>query len=410
MKKPFFKLSVLSFTMVLLGGCGSGDSESDAKTELKFKTEELLGEALFSDVNLSKNRTQSCATCHAPANAFVDPRQTMISGVRDMASLGDDNTSIGDRNTPTASYAKFSPDFEANATRQRHSKKNGFTSYTGAIGGQFHDGRELDLKAQAGGPPVNPIEMGMDSKEAVLERIKENTDYVAAFESFYGTAIFDNTEQAYFSMTQAIGKFEKTDEFSPFDSRYDLYLDDPIKNPFTFKELTGKSLFFSQFMNCAMCHQLNANSSKTETFSGYEYHNIGVPENSLLRSFNGETKKDLGLMLNNAFANDATAKGKFKTPTLRNVAVTGPYMHNGVFKDLKTVVAFYDHFVNSDRNLNPETGQAWKAPEVNENLAAELTASDKLTDYQLESLVCFMKTLTDQRYVEQLPDDGVNCD
>ena len=85
-------------------------------------SKEDLGKALFFDVNLSKNRTQSCATCHNPEAAFIDDRD---NGVSKMASLGDDLKSLGDRQAPTASYAKFSPDFHPSPERTLHIPGNG---------------------------------------------------------------------------------------------------------------------------------------------------------------------------------------------------------------------------------------------------------------------------------------------
>jgi len=114
----------------------------------------------------------------------------------------------------------------------------------------------------------------------------------------------------------------------------------------------GKSLFFSQqFTNCATCHQLKPNGSARETFTSYEYHNIGVPTNVADRVMHGLDPdfKDEGLAANPAVTAQGM-QGKFKVPTLRNVAVTGPYMHNGVFKDLKTVIEFYDHFLAASDN------------------------------------------------------------
>ncbi|WGZ96260.1 MAG: hypothetical protein QJT81_09950 [Candidatus Thiothrix putei] len=87
-------------------------------------------------------------------------------------------------------------------------------------------------------------------------------------------------------------------------------------------------------------------------------------------------------------------------PTLRNVAVTAPYMHNGVFADLRTVVLFYDKFNNAQRTLNPETAKLWVAPEVDKNLALETEEfqASALKDSEVDALVAFMKTLADQRY------------
>ena len=119
------------------------------------------------------------------------------------ASLGDDDSSIGDRNAPTASYAAFSPKF--------HINKEGLY-----VGGQFHDGREPDLEGQAGGPPLNPIEMGMPDKASVVERLMENEEYLNGFKLLYGDDIFEAPDRAYRAMTEAIAAFERTGFFSPF--------------------------------------------------------------------------------------------------------------------------------------------------------------------------------------------------
>jgi len=344
-----------------------------------------LGKALYFDANLSKNRTQSCATCHDPTRGFIDPRETAAGRA---VSLGDDNKSLGDRNTPTAAYAKFSPKF--------HQNKEG--KY---IGGQFLDGREADLKGQAGGPPLNPIEMGMPDKASVVARLQENPAYITAFKSLFADNIFTDNDKAYAAMAESIAAFEKTEFFAPFDSKYDRYLRGEAK--LTKQESWGESLFFSeQFTNCHQCHQLKKfGGSPEETFSNYEYHNLGIPVNQTARAVNGVAADfiDEGLLLNPQ-VNDAKEKGKFKVSTLRNIAVTGPYMHNGVFKDLKTVVLFYDKFNNPKRKLNPETGKTWEKAEVeaNQALNTEEFKAPALKDSEVDALVAFMKTLTDSRY------------
>ena len=219
---------------------------------------------------------------------------------------------------PLPVMLNFRPHF---TTRQRFNSRQ--ASYQGFVGGQFLDGRELDLKGQAGGPPLNPLEMGMPDKASVVVRIKENSDYIDAFQRFYGINIFANNEEAYAKMSISIAKFEKTEQFSPFDSKYDRSLTDPrVLNQ---KETLGKALFFS-LTSCSTCHQLQGENHAKETFSSYEYHNIGVPING---------SADNGLFDNTLQEAD---KGKFKVPTLRNIAVTEPYMHNGIFQDLRTVI------------------------------------------------------------------------
>lgn len=354
-----------------------------------YESKTALGEALFFDANLSMNRTQACATCHDPAFGFADPRPGAPGRA---VSVGDDGASLGGRNAPTASYARFAPLF--------HQREDGAW-----VGGQFLDGREPDLAGQAGGPPLNPVEMGMPDKAAVVARLAENPAYVAALK-----ALFDvtpaQTEAAYKAMTQAVAAFENTDFFSPFDSKYDRWLRGEAK--LSDQEELGRLLFFSeQFTNCNKCHQLHDTPmAALETFSSYEYHNIGTPDNPALRAATGATGADQGLLANPAVEDPAQA-GKFKTPTLRNVAVTGPYMHNGVFADLETVVRFYNKYnsIAEKNQINPETGAPWGAPELDANLSMEeLEHGPALNDQRVEALVAFLRTLTDARYEDLLQD------
>lgn len=345
-----------------------------------------LGRALFFDTDLSKNRSQACATCHNPDAGFADPRETAAGRA---VSLGDDGVSLGDRNTPTAAYARFSPRF-------RRTDKGIY------VGGQFLDGREPDLAGQAGGPPLNPIEMGMPDKPSVVARLREKPDYVAAFKALYGDDVFADPARAYRAMAESIAAFEGTPEFAPFTSKYDRFLRGEVK--LTDEEELGRLLFFSQqFTNCNLCHQLRTSQiAPDETFSNYNYHNIGTPPNSAARKVNGVKPGhiDHGL-LDNPAVSDKAEDGKFKVPTLRNVAVTGPYMHNGVFKDLRTTILFYNKYnaKSETRQINPETGQRWRAPEVAATLSTkELTHGPALDDKRIDGLVAFLKTLTDKRY------------
>ncbi|MFH1804649.1 MAG: cytochrome c peroxidase [Pseudomonadota bacterium] len=357
-----------------------------AAEPLAFSSLPDLGAALYFDPNLSQNRTQSCASCHDPATAFRDPRSDIAGGA---FSQGDDGGSLGDRNTPSAGYAMFSPDF--------HVTPEGV-----AIGGQFWDGRARDLAEQAGGPPLNPIEMGMASKADIVTRLQENDDYIAAFDALFGKNIWDDPERAYDAMTQAIAAFEKTDEFAPFSSKYDRSLRGEYK--MTPEEELGQVLFFSQqFTNCNTCHQLKPTpGSEGEIFSNYEHHNIGVPRNVAMRVTLGKDPDftDNGL-LDHPAIDDPAMRGKYKTPSLRNVAVTGPYMHNGVFADLRTVIKFYNKFNSRAKSaqINPETGEPWGDAEIPETVSlTELEQGDALDNKRIDALVAFLKTLTDERY------------
>ncbi|MBL0370932.1 methylamine utilization protein MauG [Rhizobium sp. KVB221] len=356
--------------------------------DVAFPTREKLGEALFFDVNLSKNRTQSCSTCHMPDIGFSD-RQGAIAG--NAVSVGDDGKSVGDRNAPSAAYAALTPPF--------HKDVNG--AY---LGGQFWDGRASSLEDQAAGPPLNPGEMGMPDAKAVAERLKENPDYVAAFSALFGADVLKDPNQAFRATTEAIAAFERTPEFAPFDSRYDRYLKGEVK--FTEQEELGRTLFFStQFTNCNLCHDVKGAGGKfeTSTFSSHKYFNIGVPANAAIRATNGTSSGfvDAGLAANPLVNGNPMERGKFKVPGLRNVAVTGPYMHNGVFGDLRTVILFYNKYNSKkkSRQINPETGQRWADAEISDNLARkELETGPGLDDKRVDALVAFLKTLTDKRY------------
>lgn len=344
---------------------------------------EQLGEMLFFDVSLSKNKTQNCATCHNPEHAFIDNRD---NGVGKMVSLGDDLKSRGARNAPTAAYAMMSPHFYFDTKKQEYK------------GGQFLDGRENTLAGQAGGPPLNPIEMGMSDKKMVVDRLKENTKYVTLFQEHFGTKILEDIDQAYKAMSLSIEAFEKSKIFAPFDSKYDRYLKDEYD--LSVLEDLGRTLFFSNNnLTCAKCHLLKAEDKAGETFSNYEYHNIGVPSNPVLiqKGIVSADFIDHGL-LDNPNITDKKHDGKFRVPTLRNIAITAPYMHNGVFKSLRGVVEFYDKYNNKQRVNNPETSKPWAKPEVKETINLDLLKAKKLTKRKIDALIAFMNLLTDKRY------------
>lgn len=390
------KYRVMQFIIAVMMFSGLSSAQ-EVQIPENEKKEIALGEKLFFDTILSKNRTQSCSTCHNPDHAFIDNRENSVGGA---GSLGDDGKSIGDRNTPTAAYAMFSPEFHYDKEKKQY------------IGGQFYDGREPNLKGQAGGPPTNVVEMAMPSKSYLVERLKDDPAYHRAFKELYGEEIFKDSDKAYESMAGAIAKFETTKEFAPFDSKYDRFLRDEYD--LTVLEDLGRTLFFSNNnINCASCHVLKKEDAPRETFTNYEYRNIGVPQNLELMAKNvvdPNTFIDHGLMQNPKIKDLPNAHefdGKIKVPTLRNIAVTGPYMHNGVFKKLSTVVEFYDKYVNKERTLNPETGKPWADPEVEvgkEDMKL-LREGKALNERKVKALVAFMKLLTDKRYEHLIPKD-----
>ncbi len=372
-------VSVLAISLGLPTTGNSGGAAPD-QSELAS-----LGQALFFDTNLSANRTQSCGTCHDPGRAFTDGRD---SGVAGAVSLGDDGKSLGDRNTPSTTYAFLIPDFH----------KNDKDEY---IGGYFLDGRAVTMADQAAEPFVNPLEMALPDSAAVVDRVRENPVYVDTLRKYYGESIFSDSDKAFRAITESIVAFERTPQFAPFDSKYDRYLRGEYK--LTVEEELGRVLFFSQLINCSSCHLLDTREfSRGEVFSNHRYHNIGVPTNKRVREMNGIdiAHRDLGL-LHNPKVDDPAMAGKFKVPSLRNVAVTGPYMHNGVFLDLRTAILFYNRYTLSNRQsqINPESGEPWREAEVKGTIDLELLREGQpMAENHVDALVAFLTALTDRRY------------
>ena len=344
-----------------------------------------LGRALFFDTRLSAGGNQSCSSCHDPSQAFSDSRDNGTGGA---ASLGDDGASLGDRNAPSLGYAFLIPEF--------HRNKDG--NY---VGGFFVDGRAATMIKQAQEPILNPIEMALPDADAVRERVREIPGYVAAFEKLLGPSSLDSATSALVSVATAIAAFERTAEFAPFDSKYDRYLRGEVE--LSDEEELGRILFFSELINCSRCHLLDRREHQSaEVFTSHRYHNIGVPVNAQVRGKNGlgENHLDTGL-LQNPDVNDTIWSGRFRVPSLRNVAVTGPYMHNGVFHELETAIVFYNRFLiaTDESRINPETNQPWGSAEVPQTVDLELLREGQpLTNGLVSQLVAFLKTLTDQRY------------
>jgi len=344
-----------------------------------------LGRTLFFDVDLSWPRTQSCATCHDPGRAFSDGRD---NGVRGALSLGADGRSLGARNAPSLTYAALVPAF-------------GHDAEGNVTGGLFHDGRARDLADQAGQPMLDAREMQMPDAATVVARVLAKPAYVAALKQAFGETSLESVEVTFAAVREALAAYERSPEFVAFDSRYDRWLAGSLT--LTREEDVGRILFFSGLTNCANCHLASANARLArETFTNYRYFNIGVPANAetIARGGGVVTPPDLGLGAN-AAAKDEATNGAFRVPTLRNVAVTAPYMHNGVFQRLETVLLFYDRYVvHNPRNAsNPEMSAPWDAPEVLQNVDFErLRAGQPMDADRITYLVAFMRALTDRRF------------
>ncbi len=330
-----------------------------------------LGKLLFFEEKLSEPSGQSCATCHEPGVAFSDPLQDLP------VSKGVVFGRFGSRNDMPVSYAAFIPElhFDKEAGKWK--------------GGLFWDGRAGSLEEQAMFPPLNPLEMAVPDTHAMAEKVRK-LSYASKFTEIFGEGALTDDRQVFSYMAEAIADYERSEEVSPFTSKYDYYLKGEAQ--LSDEELRGFQAFVAPSIgNCASCHP-NAPgvNGKPPLFTDFSYDNLGVPKNPenpfylLPQDLNPEGKGyvDLGL---GAILNDESQNGKFRAPTLRNVEITPPYMHNGVFKTLYQVIAFY----------NTRDVVDWPEPEVPENVNTEDMGDLELSNQQVEDLVAFLKTLTD---------------
>ena len=298
-----------------------------------------LGRKLFYDPILSQNNTQSCSSCHKQNFAFSDTSAF---------SLGDAGQ-MGKRNAP--------PIFNL----------GWFTNY-GILNHQFFwDGGAADLESQAFGPITNPIEMN-ETLSNVINKLKNNSAYPPLFKKAFGTDSITSQLLAF-----AIAQFERTiiSGNTKFDQGRLINF-----NNLTVEEMNGFITFTSEKGDCWHCHTLAPPSSPLEADFGrnYNFHNNGL-QKIFLDSGLARITKNNGDM------------GKFKTPSIRNLVFTAPYMHDGRFSTLEQVIDFYDTLAYQGTNVD---GFITKIPHPN---GLNLSTQEK------RELVAFLKTLTDSSLI-----------
>lgn len=334
LKIPFFKESRgLKVTAQTLFDKNAFDTEAfsgfpDYKTT-KEKIE--LGKLLFNDPVLSGNNTRSCASCHYADKAFTD-------GLEKAVTL--DGKQMVKRNTPTLSNIAFQRSF-------------------------FYDSRVNYLEDQAVAVITNENEMHGSLEKSVFD-LKKSEKYAANFDK-----AFPNKEITAFTIKNALASYIRS--LSNYDSRFDGYMRG--EENFNLDEIAGFNLFAGK-AKCATCHFIPlTNGTVPPNFDRSESEVLGVPgKNKMVDGDFG--KFDLTKAEVNRYS--------FKTPTIRNIALTAPYMHNGIFKTLEEVIDFYDGGGGNGLGFN---------------LPNQTLPIDKLNLTQLEKkqLIAFMKTLTDKR-------------
>ncbi|MGJ0510396.1 MAG: cytochrome-c peroxidase [Methylocystis sp.] len=362
---------------------------------------ERLGKRIFEDASLSRPAGVSCASCHDAATAFQGVNGSPVPAV----ARGSLPSSLGKRNTPTIMYASFAPPF---AFIEEKDEKTGKVEKIPA-GGQFHDGRAADLLAQFEGPLLDPLEMNAPSKRFAVEAIRDGA-YAPLVREVYGEKIFDDPDRAFEKVAQAVVAYESSARFHPFASKFDDFLRGTAK--LTPVEQKGFALFKDPKKgNCLACHAGKQESRDPQDwlFTDFTYDALGAPKNTAIAAT--ASAPDLGLCKRPGLEKIAPAGfdvasvcGAFKVPTLRNVAVTGPYLHNGVFQKLRDVVAFYATRDTDPARWYPKGEKFNDLPaedhgNVNTNEGPydrKPGQKPRLSETDIDAIVAFLETLTDR--------------
>lgn len=339
---------------------------------------EQLGKKLFFDTKLSTPEGMSCATCHAPEAGFADPRPSFST------SQGVKSHRFGSRNAPTVAYAAYSPEF--------HLLPNMGPMNLGVYeGGQNWDGKATNLVEQAKLPFLNKLEMNNPNKTVVVQKVLLGP-YAVLYSEVYGKNALKKVDAIYNNIADAIAAYECSSEVNQFSSKYDCFLQGRID--LTDQETRGLAVFETKG-DCARCHRRRpAPDGTPPMFTSRHHANVGIPYNpsnpyyELPPSFNPLGYDFVELGTGDA-VNDPWHYGRVKIPTLRNCAKTAPYMHNGVFDDLRTVVTFY--------NTRDMEGAPWDPPEVDHPNIIRMNNLGKLglSEQEIEDVVAFLNTLTD---------------
>lgn len=384
------------------GGGGSGNSAAEASgaaTTSSAGTDEadaglsavaLLGKSIFADPSLSGSGKVACASCHDPALGHGSPFDAPT------APGGAALDRVGTRKPPSIRYLKFNTTglvVDADGT---------------AHGGFFWDGRAASLEEQAGGPFLNPDEMANDSVEAVVARLRA-TSYADRFARVFGAGIWNDPVAAFDRMRSALAAYQREDgDFAPFSSKYDAFL--AGRATLAEAELRGLALFASPAKgNCAACHPSQRGSDGSPPlFTDFSYDALGVPRNAAIAKNADASFADLGLCSPARSAPDTLGQkacGRFKVPTLRNVALARRLFHNGRFTTLHDAVSFY-----ATRDADPAR---WYPigpdglPVAYDDLPAALRgnvnrsevpygrSTPTLSAAEIDDIVAFLGTLTD---------------
>jgi cytochrome c peroxidase len=326
-----------------------------------------LGDKLFNDERFSSTGDVSCATCHDADKAFTDSPLSVSEGI---------NKLTGTRNAPTVLNAAY------NKT-------------------QFWDGRSPDLEDQALHPFLNPVEMALPNHDALLAIVREDKEYAKAFKDVFGVTAGKITMT---EVTRAIAAFERVQVAG--NSAFDRWYFGGKMSAMSPEAQRGLDLFLGDG-RCVSCHVIEQDQA---VFTDHRFHNIGVGINDMqdrvldvatafqrakleipdfdvdIQVLTDANVSELGRF---AISDELSDLGAFKTPTLRNIAKTAPYMHDGSIETLRDVVTHYNN-----------GGVTNEGDPVNPFISGGIRPLD-LSDEQIDDLVAFMEALTSAEYEDQ---------
>lgn len=316
-----------------------------------------LGRSLFFDRRLSSNGTLSCAMCHVPEQGFANNEMATAVGIEGRSVR---------RNAPTVLNAAL-------------------------MSSLFHDGRETSLEEQIWSPLLAQNEMGNASRAQVVERIRNLDDYASRFDlAFPKLGLSEGT------VGMAVASYERV--LLAGDSPFDLSLYAGQTGALDESAARGFALFTGR-AGCAQCHTVGANDA---LFSDNDFHNTGAGasqvetggirvqiapgrfvtvDRALVQSVSEPRREDHG---REEVTGNASDRGRFRTPSLRNVALTAPYMHDGSIADLAAVVSFYDAGGRPNAHLDPLVRRLNLSPQDRADLVSFLRS---LTSRSVDGLV-----------------------
>ncbi|MDH3197112.1 MAG: cytochrome-c peroxidase [Candidatus Krumholzibacteria bacterium] len=324
-----------------------------------------LGEKLFNDKRFSSTGEVSCATCHDAEKAFTDGPLSVSEGI---------NKLTGTRNAPTVVNAAY-------------------------FNTMFWDGRSPSLEDQSLHPFLNPVEMGLPSHQPILDIVRSDPEYVDAFKKVFAKT-GDGVTMT--EVTRAIAAFERTQVAA--DSPFDRWFYGGEADALDVSQKRGYELFVGEG-RCVSCHLIEQTQA---LFTDNRFHNIGVGINQIqddvpklarefLQADYTKTQVDIKVLTDKrtseigrfVVTSGFDDLGSFKTPTLRNIAVTAPYMHDGSIETLREVVVHYNN-----------GGVTNEGDPVNDFLSGGIRPLD-LADTEIDDLVAFMEALTSPQFADQ---------